>query len=280
MFSFPCAIGGDLTGPVGSLPPSVVAFVALGLAVGVGVLGAGRFAIPDGTPFTTRLAAAGGGAVLGAAVGHLPGLFGWPVVVLGVGPSLFARTGSLFVLGTSLAIPESAVLVTVACLAGAVVSRSLAADGRRSPGPLAALTLVASLVIGAAIAVPASSTLAPTLDVPWWVFGALSALVVPLSVLGLSRRQPADATLAPAGLAVLVVGALGGTLLGFVAATLASVLARPSLPVSFHLPPFGPFWVDALVGTAVLVLAAPAGLSPGARAGGRAHSVTDHTVDD
>lgn len=262
MFSFPCAIGGDLTGPVGSLPPSVVAFVALGLAVGVGVLGAGRFAIPDGTPFTTRLAAAGGGAVLG------------------VGPSLFARTGSLFVLGTSLAIPESAVLVTVACLAGAVVSRSLAADGRRSPGPLAALTLVASLVIGAAIAVPASSTLAPTLDVPWWVFGALSALVVPLSVLGLSRRQPADATLAPAGLAVLVVGALGGTLLGFVAATLASVLARPSLPVSFHLPPFGPFWVDALVGTAVLVLAAPAGLSPGARAGGRAHSVTDHTVDD
>lgn len=270
---------GDLTSPIAVIPPSVVAFLALGLAVGVGFLGARRLAPPDGTPFGTRLAAAGGGAVLGAAVGHVVGLFVWPVVVLGVGPSLFAGTGSLVVLGTTLAVLESAVLATVACLAGAVLPGALAPDGRLLAGPLAALALVAGLVAGVAVAAPASSTLAPT-TLPWWVYGALSAVVVPLSVLAVSRRRSAAPALAPAGLAVLVASALLGHILGFGVVTLASLLARPSAPISFHLPPFGLLWVDLVVGAAVVGLATFAGLSPDVRDSDRVRSTTDHAVDD
>lgn len=252
----------DLASPVGVLPPSLVAFVGYGLAAGVGTLGARRLVAPGDAPSTRGLAVVGGGALLGAAGGHLLGLVGWPVALLGVGPSLFGRAVDPFVVATGVAMLGSAVFATVACLAGAVAPRVLADDGRRLPAGLATLTLLAGLVAGVALFLPVSRTLAPNWRLlPWWMYGAFSGVVVPLSVVAVARSRSAHPTLAPTGVAVLLAGAFVGYLLGGATVVGTSMLVDPGLPLGFYVPPTGLLWVDIVVGAVVVGLGALAGLS-------------------
>ena len=253
----------DLASPVGILPPSLVAFAGFGLAVGVAFGGARRFVEPGVTPTSTGLAVVGGGGLLGASGGHLLGLVGWPVAIFGVGPSLFGRAMEPFAVATAIAILHSAVLATVACLAGVVAPRTLSDDGRRLPAGLATLTLFAGLVAGIALFVPVSRTLAQG----WrlllgWVFVAFSGVVVPLAVVGVARSRSADRTLAPTGVVVLLGAAFVGYLLGGATVGGTSMLVEPGLPLGFYVPPTGLLWVDVVVGALVVGLAALAGRSP------------------
>lgn len=253
----------DLDSPVGVVPPSFVAFAGLGLAVSVAFLGARQLSGADQTPASSRFAAVGGGALVGATLGHVVGLYGWPVALLGVGPSFFARALDPLTAPMAVAVLGSAVVATLACLAGTVVPRAVAADGRRFPASLAALTLLAGIFAGFALVLPASSTLSPGWRIlPWWMYGTLSAVAAPLSVVAVARSWSTDSTVAPVGVVVLVAAALVGHLLGGAAVVAVSLLAEPTLSFGFHVPPVGLLWVDLVLGALVVGLGALAGLSP------------------